>query len=134
MLESPCMYMLSRSKKAGLYPIWQLIVVMSITPLRHSDAMRSRANWMSAVPERSLFELTLPGTHHSATSTISHSPFSTIICRRNAQCQSLSVLEQLQAGVRSLDVRVRLSEWSLPIECVACITNSIHSIPYILFR
>jgi hypothetical protein len=30
------------------------------------------------------------------------------ICRRHAQCQSLTVLEQLRAGIRCLDVRLRL--------------------------
>lgn len=81
---------------------------MSITPLPHTAAMCQRCDWMAAVADRSIFQLTLPGTHHSATNSIYRASWSTAICRRNAQCQSLSILEQLLAGVRSLDVRVRL--------------------------
>jgi hypothetical protein len=81
---------------------------MSIAPLPHSKVMRLRGNWMSAVADRSLFQLTIPGTHHSATYSVCSASWSTVVSRRNAQCQSLSVLEQLRAGVRSFDVRVRL--------------------------
>jgi hypothetical protein len=71
----------------------------------------------------SVFELTLAGTHHSATSTICISPFSTAICRRNAQCQSLSITEHLCAGVRSLDVRVRLGSTCTSPTCMAKCNN-----------
>jgi hypothetical protein len=88
---------------------------MSITPLSHSATMRKRATWMSAVPQdRTLFDLTLPGTHHSASCSISSSSFSTAICRRNAQCQSLTITQQLHAGVRSFDVRLRLGSTMAP--------------------
>ena len=80
----------------------------AIRPLPHSTAMRQRPNWMGLVANRSLFELTIPGTHHSASGTISVARPSRFICRRHSQCQSLSVLEQLRAGVRCLDVRLRL--------------------------
>ena len=81
---------------------------MSITALPHSSHMQPRSNWMASVASRSLFELTLPGTHHSATATISSARPSLAVCRRNAQCQALSILQQLHAGVRCLDVRLRL--------------------------
>ena len=87
---------------------WSGVGLMRITPLLQSTAMQQRAGWMAAVAHRNLFELTLPGTHHSASSAISHASLSTSICRRNAQCQILSVSEQLHAGVRSFDVRIRL--------------------------
>jgi hypothetical protein len=88
---------------------------MSIAPLPHSVTMRKRASWMSAVPDRTLFDLTLPGTHHSASCSISSSSFSTAICRRNAQCQSLTIMQQLHAGVRSFDVRLRLGSTMAPL-------------------
>jgi hypothetical protein len=80
----------------------------TIRPLPHSTAMRPRHNWMSFVGNRTLFDLTIPGSHHSASGTISIARPSLFICRRHAQCQSLTVLEQLRAGIRCLDVRLRL--------------------------
>lgn len=63
---------------------------------------------MAAAADRNIFQLSIPGTHHSATYSVCPASWSNIVCRRNAQCQSLSILEQLRAGVRSFDVRVRL--------------------------
>jgi hypothetical protein len=80
----------------------------AIRPLPHSTSMRPRSAWMSLVANRTLFDLTIPGSHHSASGTISIARPSRFICRRHAQCQSLSVLQQLRAGVRCLDVRLRL--------------------------
>jgi hypothetical protein len=70
--------------------------------------MQRRSNWMASVANRSLFDLTIPGTHHSATGTIASARPSLAVCRRHAQCQFLSILQQLHAGVRCLDVRLRL--------------------------
>ncbi len=80
----------------------------AIRPLPHSESMRPRHNWMSFVGNRTLFDVTIPGSHHSASGTISIARPSRFICRRHAQCQSLTVLEQLRAGIRCLDVRLRL--------------------------
>jgi hypothetical protein len=80
----------------------------SIRPLPHSTSMRPRHNWMSLVANKTLFDITIPGSHHSASGTISIARPSHLICRRHAQCQSLTVLEQLRSGIRCLDVRLRL--------------------------
>ncbi len=80
----------------------------SIRPLPHSTSMRPRHNWMQHVANRTLFDITIPGSHHSASGTIAIARPSLFICRRHAQCQSLSVLEQLRAGIRCLDVRLRV--------------------------
>ncbi|MGS2765246.1 phosphatidylinositol-specific phospholipase C [Sinomicrobium sp. M5D2P9] len=58
------------------------------------------ANWMSYLPDAvSLNSLTIPGTHDSGAR---HEPVS-----GTAKTQSLSISEQLQAGVRFLDIRCR---------------------------
>lgn len=58
------------------------------------------SNWLQALPDKTpLGSLHLPGTHNSAAL---HEPL-----LGTAQCQSLTVTEQLRAGVRFLDVRCR---------------------------
>ncbi len=58
------------------------------------------ANWMSYLPDAvSLGSLSIPGTHDSGAR---HEPVS-----GTAKTQSLSIPEQLQAGVRFLDIRCR---------------------------
>ncbi len=52
--------------------------------------------WMTALPDRlSLSEITIPGTHDSATRG----------APRIARCQDMTLLEQLRAGIRFLDIR-----------------------------
>lgn len=59
------------------------------------------ANWMSKV-DVPLKQLVVPGTHDSATGTIGRfKPFSAA-----GRTQSLSIMEQMQAGARYLDIRV----------------------------
>ena len=56
--------------------------------------------WMSQLSDdMSLAALNIPGTHNSAAL---HEPFP-----RTAKCQTLSIAEQLQAGVRLFDIRCR---------------------------
>lgn len=58
-------------------------------------------DWMSRLPNRTTLTLnrvTLPGTHDSGTWTLSG----------NAQCQTLSLEHQLEAGIRFIDVRLQL--------------------------
>ena len=58
------------------------------------------ADWMSTVEDgRPLSNLTIPGTHDSAAF---YEPFS-----GTAKCQNLSLAQQLNAGVRFLDIRCR---------------------------
>jgi hypothetical protein len=66
-------------------------------------------DWMSRLPNRTTLALnrvTLPGTHDSGTWPLSG----------NAQCQTLSLEHQLEAGVRFIDVRLQLGfglDWGL---------------------
>lgn len=64
-----------------------------------------RKNWMSTlVPEKiHVNQIVWPGTHDSATDEIGI-PF---ISRPFAQCESLSIYQQLVIGVRVLDIRVQ---------------------------
>lgn len=55
--------------------------------------------WMKSVPDNFLVsEINLPGTHNSATKRVRFSLFS--------KCQNLSIFEQLNIGIRFLDIRV----------------------------
>ncbi|KAK1273285.1 hypothetical protein QJS04_geneDACA009593 [Acorus gramineus] len=62
-------------------------------------------NWMSGLDPGRLRvdQIVWPGTHNSATDEIGIR----FISRPFARCQSLSIYEQLVAGVRALDVRVQ---------------------------
>ena len=59
-----------------------------------------RQRWMSALPDdRWMSEITIPGTHDSATRA----------APRMARCQDTTLLEQLRAGVRFLDIRCKVA-------------------------
>lgn len=74
---------------------------LSIVVTRKIDPKR----WMSVLPDDSqLHELTIPGTHDSGTKPISGI----------RQCQSLSIAEQLNLGIRFLDMRINKSRnWEI---------------------
>ena len=56
-------------------------------------------NWMSSLDQTKLISaITIPGTHDSGTWTVTG----------NAQCQTLDVRQQLDMGIRFIDVRVQL--------------------------
>ncbi|KAL3356617.1 hypothetical protein AABB24_017330 [Solanum stoloniferum] len=67
--------------------------------------VQDRKNWMSTLAPEKLHvnQIVWPGTHDSATDEIGI-PF---ISRPFAQCQSLSIYQQLVTGVRVLDIRVQ---------------------------
>ncbi|XP_060176185.1 uncharacterized protein LOC132606623 [Lycium barbarum] len=67
--------------------------------------VQDRKNWMSAlIPEKlHVNKIVWPGTHDSATDQIGIP----LITRPFAQCQSLSIYQQLVNGVRVLDIRVQ---------------------------
>lgn len=69
-------------------------------------------NWMSRLPgDRLVCRLNIPGTHDSATSTENMGFVATTI---NADCQSLSIEEQFNAGARYFDFRVGMDfVWDL---------------------
>lgn len=57
-----------------------------------------KGNWMSTIPGNTwLHGLSIPGAHDAATSSVSNS---------SARCQSKTIKEQLEAGVRAFDIRV----------------------------
>lgn len=64
-----------------------------------------RANWMSGINPETLRinQIVWPGTHDSATNKIGIR----FISRPFAQCQSLSIYNQLKTGTRVLDIRVQ---------------------------
>lgn len=62
--------------------------------------------WMGRVPDETpLLELTLPGSHNSATYLTKNFLFKV---KDFVACQDRSILEQLKCGVRCLDLRVSL--------------------------
>jgi 1-phosphatidylinositol phosphodiesterase len=65
-----------------------------------------RRRWMSALPDGlGLSEITIPGTHDSATRGVV----------RMARCQDLTLSEQLGAGIRFLDIRCKVIEDTLKL-------------------
>lgn len=57
-------------------------------------------DWMKNIPDSCLIsEINIPGTHDSCARFIHFS--------RNAKCQELSITEQLQIGIRFIDLRVK---------------------------
>ena len=68
--------------------------------------MTAAATWMELLaklePEKRFRDLLIVGSHHSASYTIHPNfPFSAI-----GRCQNLPIVQQLEAGVRLLDLRV----------------------------
>lgn len=87
------------------------LVIVSLALWLHAgeghDAGRPtpRGAWLTALPDhRPLTELSLPGTHDTMTATGGAVWWLT---RPLSRTQSWSLTEQLDAGVRSLDIRVR---------------------------
>ena len=71
-----------------------------------SSATSTSSSWMEKLaklgPNTRYRDLLVVGSHDAASSTIApHRPFSAI-----ARCQNLSVVEQLESGIRLLDLRV----------------------------
>ena len=71
-------------------------------------------SWMSAIRgETRLTEITIPGTHDSCARKFSQSYVTS-----TAKCQSLNITEQLNAGVRFLDVRCECDSSTLSVKTV----------------
>ncbi len=71
-------------------------------------------SWMSAIRgETRLTEITIPGTHDSCARKFSQSYVTS-----TAKCQSLNITEQLNAGVRFLDVRCECDSGTLSVKTV----------------
>lgn len=70
----------------------------SIVLKRPEQLRLNTRRWMSTIPNTTtLRALTIPGAHDAATKN----------CGSASQCQSLSITELLNAGVRALDIRPR---------------------------
>ncbi|UXH80361.1 phosphatidylinositol-specific phospholipase C domain-containing protein [Roseateles amylovorans] len=77
-------------------------------PLWAGDQMQ--ADWMSTIPDdRPLFKMSIPGTNQSAT-------YGDHTRSLAYQSQSLNLVDQLQAGIRFLDFRCRLTNGSLQFQ------------------
>lgn len=77
------------------------------------------SDWMKRVPDAtSISDISIPGTHDSATYVIGMPWWQlaqvvsvpVYALARYTQCQSLSISEQLEAGVRFLDIRIKPGE------------------------
>lgn len=60
-----------------------------------------KGNWMSTIPGNTwLHGLSIPGAHDATTSSV------TSVFEQSARCQSKTIKEQLEEGVRAFDIRV----------------------------
>lgn len=99
---------------------WEMEVVAadgsrSIQELKEYDSysfmlnsrMVTGANWMSFLPDDMvLSDVTIPGTHDAATAQLN------FMMNATAQCQQLSIKDQLNNGIRYFDLRVGMEYWS----------------------
>lgn len=88
------------------------------THSHHSTNTKCNSDWMKSQPDTSrLVDLVIPGSHDSLTyhwcTTNSPTNLRQILISRWAQTQSLTLYDQLMAGVRYLDLRVgwRNAKW-----------------------
>jgi len=81
----------------------------------------SNESWLSQVPDsHSLRQVALPGTHDSAAINSSyHTPYA---------CQNQSITEQLDSGIRVLDVRLQMGESNGVYTFVTCHSDNLSSI------
>ena len=93
-------------KYAALLVLSVALTLVAVLPMQAGDIDRSE--WMAALDDGApLHSLTLPGTHDSGAL---HS-----IAEISGKCQSLSVKEQLNIGVRFLDIRLQLVDNGLKV-------------------
>ena len=73
--------------------------------IKHIIAKNYDANWMSLLnPNLKLNEINIPGTHDSGTYNVA------ILKSEWAQTQNLNIKEQLELGIRYLDIRLALDD------------------------
>jgi hypothetical protein len=78
------------------------IYLLVVATHEASSAEVSGSNWMSYMPDIEISRLSIPGTHDSGAREFSDiTPDSAVIT------QTLTIREQLDAGVRYLDIRCR---------------------------
>ena len=82
-----------------LLPVAVLMYVVPAFETADRTTVEGSANWMARLDDgKPLSEVTLPGTHDSATKDVQLAFFS--------KCQALDIGEQLEAGYRYLDIRL----------------------------
>lgn len=87
-----------------------VLLLLAVPLLEHVNkkSVEGSADWMAAVDDsRLLNEINLPGTHDSATTYVELAFFS--------RCQDLSILEQLEAGIRYLDIRLGIEDGKMKL-------------------
>ncbi len=90
-------------------PITTTVPVTTEKPVTTAPVTYTPENFMIAIPDSTpLSSLVLPGTHDSGAT---HD----MIVSGTAKCQSLSIADQLKAGVRYLDIRLRRQNGSLAV-------------------
>ena len=94
-----------------LYPATQTAQVMGDSAgLLLTPWNLSLTDWMDAIPDsRSIADLTIPGTHDSG------ADYNNGIATTYSRCQSLSIADQLSAGVRFMDIRLKLQDSGLNV-------------------
>jgi 1-phosphatidylinositol phosphodiesterase len=116
-----------RKRKATFHVI---VAISLMTPFLWGGAL----DWMKALPDETpITRITIPGTHNSAAL---REPF-----RGTAKCQTLTLAEQFEAGVRFVDLRCRHEKDAFQIyhgpidqgisfaECLATMTRFLQSHP-----
>ncbi|MGN0468434.1 MAG: phosphatidylinositol-specific phospholipase C domain-containing protein [Acutalibacteraceae bacterium] len=93
---------MKKTAKKTLSFILSVIMVFSLAAVCFAADEQSitGSNWMSTLDDsRLITAINMPGTHDSATQNVNFSAF--------ARTQSLSIMQQLNAGVRFLDIRLK---------------------------
>lgn len=79
----------------------------------------SMDSWMSAIRgETKLTEITMPGTHDSCARKFKTNIFTDATVTSISKCQNLNITEQLDAGIRFLDVRCECDSSTLSVKTV----------------
>ena len=82
--------------------------VIPLTETDKKETVEGAANWMEKLPDSvRLNELTIPGTHDSATQFVTLAFF--------GKCQAKSIPRQLDSGYRYLDIRLAVDDQQLKL-------------------
>ena len=99
------------------------IVILPVSSFAYEEAQTLLSNvaspdWMSVIPgDTKLTEITMPGTHDSCARKF-HNEDAFGVMSGISKCQSLNITEQLNAGVRFLDVRCEVDASSHSVKTV----------------
>lgn len=90
-------------------PDWGNVTVS----LRHTEVEYDLKNWMKNLDQNTkICDVNLPGSHDSAAiSSIRHTPWA---------CHQHKIIDQLNGGVRMLDVRIKVIGTSSPFNFITC--------------